>query len=400
MRGQQGNGFGARRRFLAEQNEHMLAIGHEPVCKKLTPSTLANGAAHEQYSAEGKRRKIVASEMGWSGTAAGAGTVATGATAARLAGTGTGQAYLSGRQKLTRSPEAKASLERLKRVGQSAARNPLKTSALAGGAAGVAAVAGRVARMRSNEEAGMSHEIGRMKGGSQYRRDLQRISKSRLAANMLVELDRGAPQLKKLRDVARARPKTTAAAVGTPTVSGGLYESQRRGRLRRAEYLRTKEELSKKDRSLETKISKPDSKRLVSQYGLKGPLPKGLSREQKMAAYEARYVRAGGKRAEKWQGRATTADKVKNVGIGVATAGGAAWLGTRRGSYKSISAARKAGFRHHADNVAVGGGVAAGAGEIYGDYARRKRSSYASAPGGVAASALRRMRAYTPEGKN
>ena len=147
-----------------------------------------------------------------------------------------------------------------------------------------------------------------------------------------------------------------------------------------------------KSEPLKTSVSEDDARKLVARHGLKGPLPKTLDRNQRMAAYEARYVSAGGRKAEKWQHRAQTADKVKTAGLGVATVGGAGWLATRGKLKSKLSPA----FAHHAETVAGAGAVAGGAGELYAGHARRKRSSYASAPAGVAASALRRMQGYTP----
>ncbi len=142
---------------------------------------------------------------------------------------------------------------------------------------------------------------------------------------------------------------------------------------------------------LKTHMKERDAKRVVGRVGLAGPLPKEYTREQKMGAYEARYISAGGRKGEKWQRRAERSDKVKTAGLGVATAGGAAWLAgrTKLGSKVKVTPKR----REVADNIAVGGATVGGAGELYGMRARRKRASYSSAPGGAAASALRRMRA-------
>lgn len=163
-------------------------------------------------------------------------------------------------------------------------------------------------------------------------------------------------------------------------------------------HRRTKKKgIQKSDKPpLKTSVSEDDARKLVDRHGLKGPLPKGLTREQKMAAYEARYVSAGGRKSEKWDRKARGADKVKNVGLGVATAGGATWLATRGRSYRSLSAIKETPRREHAENLAAAGAVVGGGAELYAGHARRKRSSYASAPGGVAASALRRMQDNTP----
>lgn len=174
-----------------------------------------------------------------------------------------------------------------------------------------------------------------------------------------------------------------------PTVSKSAL--RRRGR-----FQRLRPSTVVKKAPLKTSVNERDAKRLVGRHGLTGPLPSGLGREQRMAAYEARYVSAGGHKAERWQRRALRADKVKNVGLGVATAGGAAWLAGR--THAGAATLRRLGPRaaHHAETAAGAGAVVGGAGELYAGHSRRKRSSYASAPAGVAASALRRMRDYTP----
>jgi hypothetical protein len=149
---------------------------------------------------------------------------------------------------------------------------------------------------------------------------------------------------------------------------------------------------------LKTTISDDDAKKIVGRVGLKGPLPKGLNREQKMAHYEARYVSAGGKKATHWQHRANEAEKIRVAGVAGGTAAGATWLASR-GKAKPFRALQRAvpHLQHKSETALAASGVAVGAGELYGAHARKKRSSYASAPAGVAASALRRMQAYTPD---
>jgi hypothetical protein len=144
---------------------------------------------------------------------------------------------------------------------------------------------------------------------------------------------------------------------------------------------------------LRTSINEHDAARLVAEHGLTGSLPKHLNREQRMAAYEARYVSAGGHKAHKWQHRANEAEKTRVAGVAVGTAG----LGGILASKHRKIGGRLPRLGHRSDVVAVGGGVAAGVGELYGAHARKKRSSYASAPAGVASSALRRMQGYTPQ---
>lgn len=156
---------------------------------------------------------------------------------------------------------------------------------------------------------------------------------------------------------------------------------------------------------LKTHMSEEDAKRVVARHGLTGTLSPKLGREERMGAYEARYVASGGRKGEKWQRRAVTADKVKTGGLAAATAVGSAYLAgkTKLGARAGKQIARHyPGTRkiksHHLGDAGVAAATVGGGGELYAGHARRKRSSYSSAPGGVAASALRRMQAYDTRG--
>lgn len=191
--------------------------------------------------------------------------------------------------------------------------------------------------------------------------------------------------------IGQTQPGSPAPAAAANVGAVGKGDRLRR----KGKFQRTSASTVAKREPLKTSINEDDARKVIDRYGLKGPLPKGLDREQKMAAYEARYVSAGGKKAAKWQRRTEVADKVKTGGLGIATAGGAVWLGSRGKHYKSLKAIKATPKKEHAETIAGAGAVAGGAGELYAGHARRKRSSYASAPAGVAASALRRMRDYT-----
>lgn len=153
--------------------------------------------------------------------------------------------------------------------------------------------------------------------------------------------------------------------------------------------------LAKKD-SLEIRHADEHPK-LLRQYGDKGPLPSKLDRQTKMKAYEARYVHHGGDKADKWGRRAEAAEGVRNAGLAGATVGGAAWLATRTKRGGKVASRVTPRAKHLADTVAVGSGVIGGAAELYGEHARGRRASYTNSPAGVAGSALRRMRDYTPD---
>ncbi len=139
---------------------------------------------------------------------------------------------------------------------------------------------------------------------------------------------------------------------------------------------------------VDTTMSDADAKRLAGQYDTRGPLPKQLSREQRMKAYEARYIASGGKEGEKWQRRANAAEVSRNVGLAGATAGAALTLA---GRHKRLAP--------HLKKVALGAAAYGGASELYGEHARSRRASFRNSPAGVAGSALSRMQAYTPEKK-
>ena len=151
----------------------------------------------------------------------------------------------------------------------------------------------------------------------------------------------------------------------------------------------------RKSQPLKTSVSEEDAKHLVERHGLTGPLPKNLDRNQRMAAYEARYVSSGGHKAQKYQHRANAAEKVRVASVGAGGLSAAAWMLSRGKNKASVAALKKVPhLQHHAEMSAAGSAVGATAGELYGAHARKKRSSYASQPAGVAASALRRMQAY------
>lgn len=141
-------------------------------------------------------------------------------------------------------------------------------------------------------------------------------------------------------------------------------------------------------------MSDREAHRLAAQYDTRGPLPKGLDRQTKMKAYEARYIASGGKKAERWKRRADAAEVSRNVGLAVATVTGAGALAARHPKLH-----RTGRTVHRLETASLAGAVHGGASELYGEHARSRRASYQNSPGGVAGSALARMQAYTPTGR-
>lgn len=149
-------------------------------------------------------------------------------------------------------------------------------------------------------------------------------------------------------------------------------------------------------------MSDAEAHRLAARYDTKGPLPKGLSRDQKMKAYEGRYIAAGGRKAERWKRRANAAEVGRNVGLVGATTSAAALLaarGKRTGPVLRKTRLGRAATPHRLETAALGSALGGGWSELYGEHARSRRASYQNSPAGVAGSALSRMQAYTPEKK-
>lgn len=159
---------------------------------------------------------------------------------------------------------------------------------------------------------------------------------------------------------------------------------------------RTKKDKVGKRSSVAITGTSEEHKALIGQYGDKGPLPKGLDRDTKMRAYEARYVHAGGDKSEKWNRRANASEGARNASLAVGT-GALAGLAALKHRRAAPLLAKHPRLTHRLDAAALTAGAVGGAAELHGEYARHRRASYANSPGGVARSALTRLRAYTPD---
>lgn len=143
-------------------------------------------------------------------------------------------------------------------------------------------------------------------------------------------------------------------------------------------------------------------------YGLVGPLPKHLDRPARQQAYEARYIAAGGKKSQRWQHVTNAGAETANAGVAGGTAAGAVWLATKSPRMRKLAAPlnklkhlehlNHEAIKKHSEHAAVAAATVGGVGQLTANAARKRRAKYTSAPGGVAASALRRMQAYSPAG--
>lgn len=147
---------------------------------------------------------------------------------------------------------------------------------------------------------------------------------------------------------------------------------------------------------LSTTLSSQDAQHQVKQYGLRGPLPKTLDRPSRMRAYEGRYIAAGGPKGERWQHRSDDLDHITGATIGTAAGAIGAKLAVESKPGKRLIKAPPH-FAPRAGKVAEVAGAIGASSELLHRHAQHKASSYKSSPGGVAASALTRLRAYSPD---
>lgn len=200
------------------------------------------------------------------------------------------------------------------------------------------------------------------------------------------------------------REKIVAGAAGVGGINAFNSAS-----INRREASAEHKAISKANPPIQTQMNDQEAHKLVHAkggYGLTGPLPHGLDRPTKMRAYEARYVASGGRKSQRWQHVKQAADVARNVGIAGATAAGVADLASHSARAKKIVAPlhtikrfermNSHKVREAATRAAVGSATLAGGAELAEEGAQRRRARYSSAPGGVAASALRRMQAYSP----
>jgi hypothetical protein len=146
-------------------------------------------------------------------------------------------------------------------------------------------------------------------------------------------------------------------------------------------------------KKIDTTMDHQTAQQYKAKYGLRGPLPKGLARDEKMRAYEGRYVAAGGPKGEKHQRRADRADRVTGASLAV---GGGSAFGTIAGRHPKVMA-RHPRLHGRSDVAGLGAAGVGALSELYHRHQEHKARSYSSSPAGVAASALRRMRDYTPD---
>lgn len=214
------------------------------------------------------------------------------------------------------------------------------------------------------------------------------------------------PNREQRRAAATVRGKTTAgekaqrllrahgakAAVlggGSLAIGGGLLLARRDNAAAQVERERRAALRGRWVSKLDTTMSDAQAKELAARYGTRGPLPKGLHRADKMAAYEARYIASGGKKGEKHQRRQVMAEHA----AGGATAGAVGSIALDLGRGKKLSP--KAYSRNQKFGLASAG--IAGASTLYARHQESRARSYRSAPAGVAAGALTRMRDYDPD---
>ena len=187
------------------------------------PTDFRPGAPLERQDAERQRRRTSAKAVGWNtlagGTALGAGTL----TNLKVAGTDVGQGALRAGAAKTKktSPETSAQLKRVAGWGRWAKQNRNKTAAGALGLAGAAGLSRVAGQHKSNEEQGISQEIGRMRAGERYERTRSGIRKSAPVKSLLLATDYDLSNPTMRRMVAGADRNKRRIAAGTAAGAGG-----------------------------------------------------------------------------------------------------------------------------------------------------------------------------------
>jgi hypothetical protein len=209
----------------------------------IKPTSFNTPQPFEQYAGEQQRRRTAAAAAAYG---AGAGAAATGSAAIgnlKIAGTKSGQASLKllhARLAATKHPAAPQIAE-LHRLGGIAARHKVGTSAATAGLAVAGAGLGALHQFRSNEEQGMSQDIGRFKAGTTYQNQQNRVASKGMVrtAALASDLDWSA-EGKIARAGQHVLENKKKYAVGTAAASGaagastmGLLATKRRAERKR-----------------------------------------------------------------------------------------------------------------------------------------------------------------------
>jgi hypothetical protein len=224
-------------------SHHFLhQAGKKQPVAKLEGREFNRGRSYEQIAAEGQRRRTAVSGAAYGGVASGAALAGSAIGNAKIAGTRAGQhslTQLQSRLHHTGNPLAHQ-VGQIKRLGVKAAEHKGKTSVALGAATAVAGGAKVMERFRTNEEAGMSQGIGRMKAGSAYGRAQSRVSKvSPLRTALLMsDADLTHPAVVRTARIAQQHGRKIAAGTAGTGVAGiaaqGVRGTSRRKQEREA----------------------------------------------------------------------------------------------------------------------------------------------------------------------
>lgn len=217
----------------------------------IKPVEYTSGQPLERYSAERRRRGLMAENISYGAASGAAAFGAAGLSNVKLAGTNAGQAALKTAHAHAKvsAPESAPLINNAIRAGQWARRRRNSTALGVVGLAGISTGTGMMSRVRSNEEAGISQGIGRIKAGEMY--DVQRrralngapapVSKAgplRMAL-MASDYDLSDPRIRRGARFAWNHKRKIAAGAGGLAAAGMLAERER-GHLR---YVRDREQL-------------------------------------------------------------------------------------------------------------------------------------------------------------
>ena len=197
----------------------------------LKPTEYSPGQPLERYSAERRRRGVATEAVGYKSAATAAAAGSTAVSGAKIAGTKLGQYGLArAYRKVGPNHPAAANIAQLQRIGARAAKHPKSATA---GMLGLTAASGglaAIARMRSNEEAGISQGVGRIKAGESYANTRQRVTTSKSATMLryaLMSTDADIPKVaRNLKLINTHKGKIAAGTAGVAATSAGVSSAR------------------------------------------------------------------------------------------------------------------------------------------------------------------------------
>ena len=227
----------ARRGVKRGAYDNLRAAGKPMAVTKREPGDFKTGAPYETFSAQNERRRIGASQAGFSAGSRAAALGAAGVAGAKIAASDTAQYH--GRIALPAMQAAKhplaPALKRAMQVGHTVRGARTRTAVGGLALAGTATGLHQVANWRKDEASGISEGIGRIKAGRRVVADRSKIIKN--AGALANDLKRNYSTLKTATELVNQHGKAVAITGGSigaiGAVARGTYGVKARNKAKR-----------------------------------------------------------------------------------------------------------------------------------------------------------------------